>query len=202
MSIKKDAKRDGKREAKKQAASFQPLTDVTTINILICCFLYKTRQKITREELKDILVDNDIVNYFFFSESISYLFDNDSVAENEEGQLILKEKGVECARKLGSFTSHVYLEKADICASVYYARKRMKKQVDIDYTPNEEGFCVRVVLKGEPCDLVDLKFQVATERQAKTLCDAVRKNPIDFYSKLFKAFDTVEMGSTIKQLKE
>ena len=60
------------------------LKDVQTVKILICYLLYRLHKPIDSEQLYDIAVSTEIINYFFYQESINYLIENGSIEISEK----------------------------------------------------------------------------------------------------------------------
>ena len=80
------------------------IKDVPTLNILLCYLLYKIDRPVETEQLYDIAIGTEVVNYFYYQDSIDYLIKNGliSVETEDDGKecYILEEKGRECARQL------------------------------------------------------------------------------------------------------
>lgn len=175
-------------------SAFPILTDVPSINILICDLFNRLKRPMTEKNLEDILVGNDIVSYFFFRDSLDYLIKSGSLdvieGSGEGKKLSLSPKGKETALKLKNFVSKSYRDISELKALIYFSNERLKDQVVIDYEKLSSGYCVHIVFKDSPENLMDLKFRIPTLRQAKFLCRKVRQNPNEFYKNIFSAFDT------------
>lgn len=65
-----------------------PLMDTHMANILICCLLDHLKKPVTPTQLYEIAVETEIINYFFYQESITYLQKNGSLQlkQDENGQ--------------------------------------------------------------------------------------------------------------------
>ncbi|MFR0951003.1 MAG: DUF4364 family protein [Ruminococcus callidus] len=81
-----------------------PIMDPHTANILICYLLYKIDKPVQVSHLYDIAVGSNIINYFAYQDSISYLTEHNSVAvrQNEEAvdYYVLTENGIRTAKEL------------------------------------------------------------------------------------------------------
>ena len=60
-------------------AASPELKDIQTVKILICYLLYRINKPIDSEQLYDIAVGTEIINYFFYQDAIDYLIKNDSI---------------------------------------------------------------------------------------------------------------------------
>lgn len=49
------------------------LKDVQTVKILICYLLYRINKPVDSEQLYDIAVTTEIINYFFYQDAMDYL---------------------------------------------------------------------------------------------------------------------------------
>jgi hypothetical protein len=177
------------------------LTDVPTINILVCFLLNRLKREVTKKQLYDILVDSEIVSYFFYQESIAYLLKTgslevkDSKVEDETLEdddriiYILTEQGISCAVELENYISKIYRDSAVLTALSYFSMEKFKNQVKIDYIKNPDGYYVHIRCLDKKSDLMELKFNVPTLEQAKFLGKKVMKNPASFYSNIWQAFD-------------
>lgn len=186
---------------KKMAEMATPLlTDISSINILICDLLYRLKKKITRGQLYDILVSSEIVSYFFYLDSIEYLIKTGSLEENiidlqdpDKNEIELTAQGETCAKELRNYISKIYRDKAVITALIYFTKEKFKNQLKIDYIKDDSGYYVHIRCIEKTSDLMDLKFHVSTIEQAKFLGSKVMRNPKDFYNKIFASFDTSEL---------
>ncbi|MBQ8688559.1 MAG: DUF4364 family protein [Ruminococcus sp.] len=168
-----------------------PVMETFAANILICYLFYRIDRPIEKAHLYDIAVGNDIINYFYYQDSIAYLEQNGSlmrtVTEAGEAAYVLAEKGVECAKQLRNCVSKAYRDKIVSCALRYFLRKRRENEVKIDYLPLEKGYYVHVRCLDLKVDLMDLKLYAPDLTQAKLLGDQIMLNPSGFYGKILEA---------------
>ena len=89
-----------------------PLMDTHMANILICCLLDHLKKPVTPTQLYEIAVETEIINYFFYQESITYLQKNGSLQlkQDENGQdwYSLTKVGEECAKELKEYVAKPY----------------------------------------------------------------------------------------------
>ena len=79
------------------------IDELHTVNILICYLLYRLKKPIEPDQLYDIAVNTEIINYFTYQESISYLLKNGSISqETHDGITFYKltDKGTSGAKTL------------------------------------------------------------------------------------------------------
>ena len=163
------------------------LDDLHTVNILICYLLYRLKRPIEPEQLYDIAVNNEIINYFTYQESISYLLKNNSVKEETidgKNLYILTEKGISGAKTLRTFVKKSYRDKIVVAALKYFARIKYQNEVKIDYIPLDRGYYVHCRCIDVKDDLMDLKLYAPDKAQAEIIGKNIMKNPLGFYSRV------------------
>ena len=165
------------------------LSDKHTVNILICYLLYRLHKPIEPEQLYEIAVSNNIVNYFVYQESISYLLNNDSIVEKHDNGVNvyeLTDKGVSCAKTLKTFVGKAHRDKIVVAALKYFAKIKYKSEVQIDYIKLENGYYVHCRCIDKHDDLMDLKLYAPDKAQAEIIGKNIMKNPLGFYSKVLE----------------
>lgn len=168
-----------------------PVMETYTASILICYLLYKIDRPIERSHLYDIAVSSNIINYFFYQESISYLEKNGSIirTETSDGKTAytLAENGIQCAKQLRDCVSKAYRDKIVSCALRYFAKLKRENEVKIEYIPIEHGYYVHVRCLDVQADLLDMKLYAPDLTQAKYLGEQIMLNPAGFYGKVLDA---------------
>lgn len=163
------------------------IKDVPTINILLCYLLYKINKPIETEQLYEIAIGTEIINFFYYQDSIDYLLKNDliSVTEGDGKEFYtLQPKGIECAKRLKSYAPKSYRDKLVLAALRYFARIKAENEMKIEYIPLENGYYTRVRCLDKDCDLMDLKLYAPDLTQAKLLGEKIMLNPAGFYGKI------------------
>ena len=69
------------------------LKDVQTVKILICYLLYRINKPVDSEQLYDIAVTTEIINYFFYQDAMDYLIKNNSIHSEQYKNLYPDRKG-------------------------------------------------------------------------------------------------------------
>ena len=173
------------------------IKDVPTINILLCYLLYKINKPIETEQLYEIAIGTEIINYFYYQDSIDYLIRNSliSISESDCRQFYtLEPKGIECARSLKSYAPKSYRDKLVLAALRYFARLKAEHGMKIEYIPVQNGYYTRVRCPDKDCDLMDLRLYAPDLTQAKLLGEKIMLNPAGFYGKI------VELALSNKEL--
>ncbi|MBR3761070.1 MAG: DUF4364 family protein [Ruminococcus sp.] len=163
------------------------IKDVPTINILLCYLLYKINKPIENEQLYEIAIGTEIINFFYYQDSIDYLIKNNliSVVENDGIEFYnLEAKGIECAKRLKNYAPKSYRDRLVLAALRYFARVKAENEMKIDYIPLENGYYTQVRCLDNDCDLMDLKLYAPDLTQAKLLGEKIMLNPAGFYGKI------------------
>jgi hypothetical protein len=164
------------------------LKDVDTIKFLICYLLYKIDRPIEPEQLYDIAVGTEIINYFFYQDAVDDLIKNESIYiendENDKTCYFLTSKGKKCAVNFKSYVPKTARDKLVSAALRYFARLKLNNEVKIDYIKLENGYYVHFKCIDLNQDLIDMKLFAPNYTQAKLLGEKIMLNPIGFYGKL------------------
>lgn len=165
------------------------IKDVPTINILLCYLLYKINRPIETEQLYEIAIGTEIINFFYYQDSIDYLLKNSliSISESDGKQYYdLEPKGVECAKRLKTYAPKSHRDKLVLAALRYFARIKAEHEMNIEYIPVEGGYYTRVRCLDKDCDLMDLRLYAPDLTQAKLLGEKIMLNPAGFYGKIIE----------------
>ena len=144
-----------------------------------------------KETRYEIAVETEIINYFFYQESITYLQKNGSLQlkQDENGQdwYSLTKVGEECAKELKEYVAKPYRDKIISEAKQYFIREKRREEVKISYLPLKKGYHVQVRYLDLQSDLMDLKLYAPDMKQAKYLGTQIMRNPANFYGKVLEA---------------
>ncbi|MDD6279657.1 MAG: DUF4364 family protein [Ruminococcus sp.] len=166
------------------------IKDVPTLNILLCYLLYKIDRPVEPEQLYEIAVSTELINYFYYQDSIDYLLKSECIAleKNKNGveSYVLLVKGRECAKELKKYAPKSYRDKLVLAALKYFAKLKYEQEIKIEYVPIENGYYTHVRCLDAKCDLMDLKLFAPDLTQAKLLGEKIMLNPSGFYGKVIE----------------
>ncbi|MBR2283440.1 MAG: DUF4364 family protein [Ruminococcus sp.] len=166
------------------------ITDVPTLNILLCYLMYKIGHEVEADQLYDIAFSTGVVNYFTYQDSLGYLVENGLIEEskNSSGALSysLLPKGESCARQLKSFAPKSYRDKLVLAALRYFARLKSQQEMKVEYIGLEKGCYVVIRCPDKEYDLMELKLFAPDMRQAKLLGERIMLDPAGFYGKIIE----------------
>lgn len=174
--------------SKMSEAASPELKDIQTVKILLCYLLYRINKPIDSEQLYDIAVGTEIINYFFYQDAIDYLIKNKSISVNNDHNNVkiykLTDKGKDCAKTLRGYVPKSYRDKIVQAALKYFAQIKYQNEVKIDYIKLDKGYYVHCRCLDIGDDLMDLKLFAPDLSQAELLGKNIMINPTGFYSKI------------------
>lgn len=166
------------------------ISDVPTLNILLCYLLYKIDRPVGTEQLYDIAVSTGVINYFSYQDSLDYLLTNGlvSLQSGEDGEecYVLEPKGTACAEQLKKYAPKSYRDKLVLAALRYFARIKANKEVKVSYIPLDKGCYVQVRCPDQNGDLMDLKLFAPDMSQAQLMGDKIMLDPAGFYGRIIE----------------
>ncbi len=165
------------------------LKDVQTVKILICYLLYRIHKPIEAEQLYDIAVSTEIINYFFYQDALDYLITNESISVSQEDDkkiFTLTQKGIDCAKTLRGYVPKSFRDRIVTAALKFFAKLKYENEVKIEYIKLEKGYYVHCRCLEMKEDLMDLKLYAPDLGQAELLGKNIMKNPVGFYSKILE----------------
>ena len=164
------------------------LKDVNTVSILICYLLHRIDNPIEAEQLFEIAVNTEIINYFFYQEAIDILLKNTSinieVDENNVERYVLTDKGRLCAKKFKHYVPKSFRDKLVGTALKYFARLKLNNEVKVEYIKLKKGYYVHFKCLDLTDDWIDMKLFAPDLTQAKLIGEKITLNPVGFYSKI------------------
>ena len=163
------------------------IKDAQTVRILICYLLYRINKPVDIEQLYDIAVTTDIINYFLYQDAMDYLIKNESVRTvkvNGKKSYVLTEKGVSCAETLQEYVPKSYRDNIVKAALKYFAKIKYENEVKIEYIKLKKGYYVHCRCLDIGDDLLDLKLFAPDRTQAEMIGRKIMLNPAGFYSRI------------------
>lgn len=164
------------------------IKDLPTLNILLCYLLHRIERPVEVEQLYEIAMETEIINYFYYQDSINYLLTNKllTIEKNSSGKqcYVVQPKGKACAEQLKSYAPKSYRDKAVLVALKYFARLKYEQEIKIDYLPSEHGCYINIRCIDAKYDLMDMKLFAPDLEQAKLVGEKIMLNPAGFYGKI------------------
>lgn len=165
------------------------LNSAHDVKVLLCYLLEKLDMPVEEEQLYEIIVNSEIVNYFLYTEALDSLIKNNSVSrEVRDGKnyIVLEEKGRSGADYFNETIPHYFRKKILKEALYYFARIRHENEAETDIVRTKNGFEVNCRIKDVEFDLMKLSLYAPDEDQAKLIREKILLDPVGFYRKMIE----------------
>lgn len=163
------------------------INSVHSVKILLCYIMEKLNRPVTREQLRIISEDSGIINYFFFSDALEELIENQSVevaADSSDRKYILTEKGRLGSEYFNSTISLVFRRQLLKAAFSFFVRMENENMCSVDISESEDGCSVRFKMDDGCHELVDMSFYAPDRDQAELISEKIKSNPTAAYKKI------------------
>jgi predicted transcriptional regulator len=167
---------------------FEDTLDLAENKLLVLYIFSKLEFPISNIQVTQIVLENNLINYFTLQQYILELVSSDFLnysEETEKKRLFISEKG---NKVLSLFQNRLSTNKKDILDD--YLKKQtenIKKEISVtaEYTLGKSNSFV-VDLKASENDviLINLKLSVESNKQAKALCARWKENSSELYTKI------------------
>ena len=173
----------------KNQDSFVPgmLTNMLDIKLLICYLLNSLQEPIDKEQMIDMIFENNLADYFDLRAAVMELVENGNVLEDTSGALTVSTSGKEAAEQLETnlpFTAREKVVKAGIQITTL-AKRRKANKAQIEKSKN--GVFVHCELTDDEESVLSFKILVADEFQANMIKEKFLENPAAVYKSFLGA---------------
>ena len=159
------------------------LTDNTQIRILLC-YLVKTAGPVSRDTLQGALLQEQLVNYFEFSDSLADVEKQQLVAQDESGLYSITEKGSTVADTLALDLPRTVRESA-IRAVMQIQSWRHKAAMNRARVEEEDGeYTVWCAIGDLGSDVFRLQLAMPDKLTAETIKNNFTAHGSEIYSKV------------------
>ena len=167
---------------------FENTAELAENKLLLLHILKELNRPISNTQLTEIVLENNLINYFTLQQYISELDTAEFVEYIEKNNKILITITSKGENVLSIFNDRISPIKRDIIDN-YISKTidNIKKELTIhsDYTiEKNNSFVVDLKALEDETLLIDLKISVPTKKQATSLCNRWKENPSDIYTKI------------------
>lgn len=157
------------------------------VKLLLCFLLNKLDRDVPREQLYEVALDSGVINYFYYSDALNGLLENNSISEElREGvpYIVLEEKGRLGADYFNDSIPYAFRRQLLKTAVYYFARIKRESLADTDIVPVEKGFEVSVAIRDADFDVMRLSLYAPDREQAALIREKIMLDPNGFYRKV------------------
>lgn len=157
------------------------------VKTLLCFLLNRLNRAVTEEQLYEIVLDSEVINYFFYMEALEVLLENQSVKKvvrDGKTYIELEEKGRQGADYFNSSIPYYFRKQLLKAAMYYFARLDRESSTDMEIVPIQNGFEVRCAVRDANFDVMRLALYAPDEEQARLVREKIMLDPNGFYRKI------------------
>lgn len=164
------------------------ISDLAENKLILLYIADKVKLPISNIALTEIVLSNNLLNYFTLQQYIFELVSSNllkNIEKDEKNMLELSDTG---SRVLSMFYNRISKDKREVIDK--YLEKNLeniKKEIAItaDYTIDENNnFIVELGASENNSPLINLRLTVGSNAQAKSLCSKWKENSSDIYNKI------------------
>ena len=163
------------------------LNDLHSVKVLICHLLNSIHKEVSLEELYEIAVGSEIINYFYYNEAIEALLKTGAIekkVKNGKEVIFITAKGSYGAEELKRCVPKSLRDKIISVALKLFAKQKISNEVDCDIEQTENGFYVDCKIHDVHEDILQMKLYSPTYEQAVFITEKLESNPSEFYGKI------------------
>ena len=171
------------------------IVSIHDVKVAICYILYKLDRPVMENQLYEIVINSEVINYFSYKEALDSLIENESIKKIDENGfiiIVLEEKG-----KLGSeyFSKYIpfYFRKRILKAAYsFFARLDRESATTTEIAEVSNGFIVKCSIRDTGYELLSLSLYAPDLEQAEMIKTKLTLNPERLYKLVVNAVLTNE----------
>ena len=167
---------------------FDDTLELAENKLLLLYIFNKIKSPISNIQITQIILENNFINYFTLQQHLTELISSDFLKyiDEEEGhRLIITSKGLKVLSLFENRISEGKIAAADDYLKKHIAAIKKKLNISSDYTiENGNNFIVNLKAYENDTILIDIKLNVASNKQARDLCTKWNNNSSELYSKM------------------
>jgi predicted transcriptional regulator len=167
---------------------FEDTIELAENKLLMLYIFTKIKFPISNNQMTQIILENNFINYFTLQQYLSELISSNFIQyidESDKHRFIITEKGI---KVLSLFENRISKNKTETIDSYLKNQlENIKKEVMVtaDYTiENNNNFIVNLKAMENASVLIDIKVSVASNKQAKDLCQKWKNSSSELYGKI------------------
>ena len=163
------------------------LRSSSSIAILACYIIARSKEKLTAKNVVDALVEGKIANYFEISSAISKMIKTNNLVENEDGHLSITEKCAFNVEMLENDLPITIREKAVELAAKTARLELYKKENKATVEKDGDKYKVTLHVSDKDCDFMVLSLYFPSEAQAQVVKEKFQTHPGEVYENLINS---------------
>lgn len=163
------------------------LRSSSSISLLACYIIAKSKERLTAKYVVDALVEGKIANYFEISNAISKMIKTDNLIVDKDGYLTITDK---CAFNVEMLENDLPLtirEKAVELAAKTAKHEIFKKENKASVEKDGDKYKVTLHVSDKDCDFMVLTLYFPSEAQAEVVKEKFQLHPGEVYENLINS---------------
>ncbi|NLY44109.1 MAG: DUF4364 family protein [Clostridiaceae bacterium] len=167
------------------------INDITENKLILLFILDKIQIPITNTQLTEIVIKDELMNYFILQQYLSELINTSQIKVYEERGKQLYKLTPQGKQTLSYFVNRVPLSTREkILKSILEKKKEFKKSAEVisNYFPQiDNGYLVECKIVENKVPLIELRITVGTKEQAKHVCKHWKNNYEKIYNEIISS---------------
>jgi predicted transcriptional regulator len=172
---------------------FKDTTELAENKLLLLYILNKINTPISNSHITQIVLENNLINYFSLQQYLSELIEKGFIEDFKEDKRHMLNITTQGKGVLEFFTSRIPDKKTDLIDSYLDVHiKKIKKEVEVisEYEIcGTNKFVVTLKLKDQDATLIELKIPASTNADAKNICSMWKENSDEMYKNIISLFN-------------
>lgn len=162
------------------------VTDLAINKLIILYILNKLNKPSTNSQLTQIILENNLINYFTLQQYISELINTgfiNTITDNKKQYLVISNKGHDTLNFFLNRIPDAKIEQLDD----YFENKNestQKIEPSVEYMPTKDGFEVNLILKKGAKNLIEIKLPAKTMEDIELIRTNWKSSAEEIYNNL------------------
>ncbi|SHF13564.1 MULTISPECIES: DUF4364 family protein [Caloramator] len=162
------------------------VTDLAINKLIILYILNKLNKPSTNSQLTQIILENNLINYFTLQQYISELINTgfiNTITDNKKQYLVISSKGSDT---LNFFLNRIPDAKIEQLDDYFENKNESTQKIEpaAEYMPIKDGFEVNLILKKGAKNLIEIKLPVKTMEDIELIRTNWKNSGEDIYNNL------------------
>lgn len=158
--------------------------------LLLLYVLYEIKLPVSNNQLTQIILENNFINYFTLQQYITELYSSKFVNYTDKDgkqRLLITEKGIKVLSMFKNRISASKLASIDEYLSSHLPNIKKESTVTSDYTIiKNNNYIVNMTVEENDLLIMDLKINVPSKKHAEELCKKWKDNSSQIYDSIMK----------------
>lgn len=169
------------------------------IIILICEMLRSIGKPVTLEQIREALLEEELVNYFECTATIASMLKSGHLVEFSDGAYILSARGSRTAEEFADTLPIAVRERGCVSLRQLIARERSTKENDVQVEKRDDGYRITMTIKDIGTDLMSLSLFMPDRESCTRLQKRFLADPAGVYQSIYTALTGDERTFSTKK---